>query len=355
MIFYGKEHPLFSSYIETQKLKPAFSNDMNTHRSTRVPKNNLEEGNKYFIHPGLPLVDRDVDIEYIFNFEDQATLYRLIENGFTYNIDFKNHIETDYIRYVLEDPRCKKIICHIEKMAKALPKLLDSEIIANKTFYERVGINLKTNTFISKKKGDTINILFTNSYYDWDGSFYLRGGHILTYVFNLLSQKYKNIHLTIRSSIPANYPSIDFLRNHPQIEILDYLSVDKLDEVYKKSDIVVLPSARVHSHSICQAFSYGLPVIGSDGWGNDEFITHEENGFIIKGFNNVSWNDENVGCIENYNNIYTIQPDDPRIQQLYFYLEFLIENPENLDVLKSNCLEICESKYSLLNWENWKI
>lgn len=354
MIFYGKEHPLFSSYIKNPIIeKTRFLKDINTHRGIRISKNDIEEEKKYFIHPGLPLVDRDINLEYIFNFEDQTTLYRFIENGSTYNIDFKNYLETDYIRYVLEDPRCKKIICHIEKMAKALPKLLDSEIIANKTVYEKVGIDLKVNNFTPKEKGDTINILFTNSYYDQEQSFYLRGGHILVRAFYHLCKKYKNVRLIIRSSIPTNYPDYWLIRDNDQIELLSsYLSEEELDSVYKKSDLVVLPSARVHSHSICQAFSYGLPIISTDGWGIDEFITHQENGLILNGYDNISWHNDDIGCIENYTNIGI---DDARVEQLYFYLDFLLENIENLNILKSNCIKTCKYKYSLLNWENWKI
>jgi glycosyltransferase involved in cell wall biosynthesis len=363
MIFLGKEHPLFSSYVKNHIEKSYFLKDMNSHRGIYIPQTYLEDSQKYFIHPGLPMVDRNADIEYIFNFEDQTTLYRLIDNGFTYDVDFQNHLETDYIRYVLEDPRCKKIICHIEKMAKALPRLLGSNTIANKTVYEKVGIDLKVDNFIPKEKKDTINILFTNSYYDWDGSFYLRGGHILVNVFNLLCKKHKNIHLTIRSSIPKSYTNLINADphhdpyNNPNIEIIEYLPESELDNLYKKSDIVVLPSARVHSHSICQAFSHGIPVISTDGWGIDEFIIHEETGLIMKGFNKISWNNEDIGCVENYNNVYKVSMQDYSyyIEQLYFYLNFLIENPEGLNTLKNNCLETCKNKYSLLNWKKWKI
>lgn len=354
MIFYGKEHPLFSSYITSPLIeKTVFSKDMNAHKGVRISKNDLEEGKKYFIHPGLPMVDRDADIEYVFNFEDQMTLYRFTENGYTFNVDFKTHPENDYIRYILEDSRCKKIICHIKKMAEALPKLLNSDIIANKTIHENVGIDLKVNTFTPKKKGDLITILFTNSYYDWDMSFYLRGGHILIRAFNFLCKDYKNVRLIIRSNIPKDYYDKNLL-NNDKIEIInDFLSEEELAELYKKADLVVLPAARVHSHSICQAFSYGLPVISTNGWGIEEFITHKENGVIIEGFNDISWHNEEVGCVEDYNNVFFI--GKTKIDQLYFYLSSLLENPDDLNILKNNSLKTCVNKYSLLNWEKWKI
>jgi len=317
-----------------------------------IDKNTPEftPNNQYFLHSEIPLISPTLDIEYIFNIEDQMTLYRYLGNGQTYDIDFHKHPETDFIKYVLEDSRCKKIICHIEKMANTLPSLLKSNIIKNKIEYQKIGIPIKN--INNKINRNNFNILFTNSFYNSEFSFYLRGGHILVNTFLKLVQKYPDVKLTLRTSIPRDFNYI----HHPNIKIIEnFIPENKLEELYLDADIYVLPSCRVHSHSIIQAFSYGLPVISTNGWGIEESIKHEFNGLIINGFENISWHDKNVGCIEHYQNIMHPQLIEHASNQLYYYLEFTINNPDYLNQLKENCILNCKSEYSLLNWDKWNI
>ena len=355
MIFLGRHHAIFSSYIESSIISSY--KEFNTLKNLPIKgiyidKNTpgLIPNNHYFLHSEIPLISPDLDIKYIFNIEDQMTLYRYLGNGQTYDIDLHKHPETDFIRYILEDSRCKKIICHIKKMSETLPSLLKSDIIKNKIEYQKIGIpikNIKNNNY----KND-FNILFTNSFYNSEYSFYLRGGHILVNVFLKLVQKYPNIKLTLRTSIPKNF-NYDY---HPNIKIIEnFLPENELEELYLDSNIYVLPSCRVHSHSIIQAFSYGLPVISTNGWGVEEFIEHESNGLIIGGFENISWHDENMGCIEHYQNIMSPQLIQHASDQLYYYLEFILNNPEYLNQLRENCVSTCKSEYSLLNWKKWSI
>jgi len=359
MIFLGKKHPLFDSYIKNHCERAVFTDALlhNTHKGHYIPKELIEDGKKYFFHPGLPMFDHRSDLEYIFNFEDQITLYRSIDNGFTQKIDFFKHPETEYLRYVLEEPRCKKIICHVEKMAQALPKLLQSNIIADKVVYKNVGIDVKDNIEIHKEKKE-FTILFTNSYQDHEFSFFLRGGSFVAEATLNLIKKHKNVKLIMRAGLSS--VNKNFLINAlgDNIEIIDkYCSEEEMDQIYRRADIVILPAARIHSHSICQAFSYGLPVIGSNGWGMSEFIQNSENGILLEGFEQVSWHDDNFGCIENYDYLNNMPKPKRRyiIEQIYYYLEYYINNPQALSSLKENCLEICKTKYSLLNWEEWKI
>lgn len=350
MNFYGRKHPIFFSFIK-QKIKKITYTPIR-HHPIYINKNELENHSQYFIHADLPIVDPDADIEYIFNFEDQCTLYQSINNGDTFNIDFKNHPETINIKNALEDNRCKKIICHIKKMAEALPNLTNSDVIAKKTVYKKIGINSKNNLINFNKSNFTI--LFTNSYHDDPNNFFLRGGHFLLEAFYLLTKKYNNINLIIRSSIPGNIPQ--HLLSNPKIRIYNNLiSSQDIDSLYRESDVVVLPSIRVHSHSLCEAISYGLPVITSNGWGIDEFIQDKYNGYIIDGFEKLSWHDQNIGCIENYSLVYEDNAFiNNTIHKLYYYLDNLIIDKNNLYTLKLNAINNAKT-YSLDNWNEWTI
>jgi len=354
MIFLGKEHPLFSSYIKYNSLITSFTPTY--HHPFYIGKKDLIEGEQYFIHPGLPLVDQNSNIEYIFNFEDQCALFYNMDNGNTYNKDYTNYWEKEYIKYTLEDPRCKKIICHINQMAQALPKLLQSSIIENKIHYLLPGIEDNTNNTI-KKENDPFTILFTNSWSDWGKSFYLRGGHFLLNTFINLSQKYSNIKLILRTSLPDNFQENINKLNSDKIEIYNNKMFDQeIDTLYQKADIVVLPSIRVHSHSLLKAISYGLPIITTNGWGINEFVKHEYNGLILDKFENLSWHDDNLGCRENYSLLYdNSKLDQHVISQLYYYLEYLISNPDYLNYLSNNTKTLYKEKYTLDNWKQWII
>ena len=44
--------------------------------------------------------------------------------------------------------------------------------------------------------------------------------------------------------------------------------------------------------------SYGMAVVGSDGWGMEEYLHHERNGLVVKGrYGKVSWADETAGLL----------------------------------------------------------
>lgn len=355
MIFLGRKHSIFSSFIDSKNISHFEEVDtlknLPKYKGMYFTDSYFNKSNKssYFLHSEAPIISPTQDIEYIFNIEDQMTLYRFSSNGKTKNITFADHPENDMIRYILEDDRCKKIICHIEQMAEALPNLLKSKIIKDKTEFQKIGIPFKKNKQIEK---ENFTILFTNSFHNSKDNFYFRGGHFLLAVFLKLIKKHPNINLILRSNIPEEI----YIPDLPNIKVIkEFISDEELEKLYLISDICVLPSCRVHSHSICQAFSYGLPVIGSNGWGVEEFIEHEYNGLIINNFEKISWNDNKVGCIENYLYINDGVFKQYVMDQLYYYLEFLINNLDYLNILKQNCEKTCKQDYPLSNWDNWVI
>ena len=354
MIFHGRKHPIFESYVNSNVVSKA--NFIDTQKSNTkgdfFSSNKLKNNQQYFFHSELPLIDPSLDIEYIFNIEDQMTMFKSINNGVQYSVDLSIHHEVEYIKYVLEDKRCKKIICHIEKMAQALPNLLKSKAIEEKTIFKNIGV--QTQPSFKKTNKDEFVLLFTNSYHNWPVSFNLRGGPFLIQAAERLSLQIPNLKIIIRSSIPS--PNDIFLSKHSKIELhTGPLSEKEMDVLYRRADLFILPSIRVHSHSICKALSYGIPVIASNGWGNEEYIQHDHNGIIIQGFENFSWHKDNIGCIENYNNI--PQPDLAEFitNQMYQYIMYIYNNPDYLNTLKENARETCLTKYSLLNWNEWKI
>lgn len=352
MIILGRPHPLIKGLTDNIKFEEVIEYwTIKNGKKGKYFDKELIDGKKYFFYAELPLFNPSRDIEYNFNFEDQMTIYRFYNNGHQNRNEIKNCLENDYLQYVLESDKCKKIVCHIEKMAKSLPILLNSSIIRDKTIYKKIGINKKEVNF--NKKSDKFTILFTNSFYDDKNSFYLRGGHLLLKCFSILESKYPNMELIIRSSIPEE------IRNtikSPNIKIYDkHMSEQELNSLYENVNLIVLLAARIHTHSLCQAFSYGIPAITSNGWAFDEYIKDGINGFIVEGFDTISYHDEEIGIIENYQNIGKLSSDiyTHIIEQTCYYIEYLINNPDYYLNLRNNAKTISDTEYSTENWKDW--
>lgn len=236
-------------------------------------------------------------------------------------------------------------------MAQALPILLDSDIIKQKTKFCPIGLPLKCD---NKKPNTDFTILFTNSFSNSPTNLELRGAAIVLIAFKHLVERYPNIKLIFRGCVSPTHEK-DILEI-PNIEYIpDRLPQKELDKLYEKSDIFVLPSARVHSHSIVQAFSHGLPVITSNGWGIDEFVEHEVNGIILSNGKKISWHDPKIGCIEDYRLAFDNTHIINMATELSHVLDFLILNPDAMDTFRKNIKITWETKFSPLNWGSWVI
>jgi len=114
-------------------------------------------------------------------------------------------------------------------------------------------------------------------------------------------------------------------------------------------------AARIHTHSLCQAFSYGIPAITSNGWAFDEYIENQFNWFIVEGFNDISYHDNEIGINENYQNIGNMQKEVYQyiIEQTCYYIEHLINNEDYYMTLRKNTKNISDTLYSTENWNDW--
>jgi glycosyltransferase involved in cell wall biosynthesis len=114
---------------------------------------------------------------------------------------------------------------------------------------------------------------------------YRKGFDILLKAINLLPKQLE-IKLKIIGGIPneelKKLKELSPFKNN--IDFIDYLSKDKLDEHYEKSDIFILPTREdIWGLVVNEALSKGIPVITSDKCGAGlELIKNAYNGFIFK-------------------------------------------------------------------------
>jgi glycosyltransferase involved in cell wall biosynthesis len=272
---------------------------------------------------------------WIVEIEDTTTLFDpYLCNGDTAKVDPRSLPCFPVLKALLESSSCRGILTHIRSTAESVRLLFSSEIIARKTFFVAMGVDLpRLQADGGARASQTINLLFTNSWHQEAKSFFLRGGHDVLEAFSRLCEKYPQLVLTIRSALPSlSEKHRKLVETHPRIRVVPgFLDDAALDRMMRETDVYLLPAAHMHIVSMLKAMAYGIPVIVSDGWGFDEYIQDGYNGFIVKGRRNrVSWEDpEHKMLREDYRSI--VAPDGI--------------TPEVVDGLEATIIKLIDGDY----------
>jgi glycosyltransferase involved in cell wall biosynthesis len=295
---------------------------------------------------------------WVIEIEETTPLFApfLRHGGDTWSVDIKNQAFYPVLKAMLEAQNCRAIVCHVNQTALGIQTLFNSEIINSKIFYGPMGMA----PLLTKPKNHTqkksINLIFTNSWHQSPNNFYYRGGKEVLDAFEILSSRYPEIHLTVRSSLPTlSDRYLKILKHHPRVkhfpEILDKIQFENL---MMASDIMVIPACGLHLNTLFQAWSYAMPVIASDGFGFQEFVDHGVNGFCVSGRKKVCFFDDNAGIMrdrismtENPNN-----SDQEVVEQLVKYLSILIEDSDKRIAMGQHGKHKIDSSYSLAQWNN---
>src|SRR5262245_30823554 len=230
------------------------------------------------------------------------------------------------VKELLESERCRAIVTHIRSTAESLPALFQSEKIAKKVFHIPLGVTLPRRP-VRQGRDETINLLFTNSWHQEPKSFYLRGGLDVLEAFAVLRERYPQLRLVLRSSLPELPGRYMRLLLRGDVQVLgNFLRARQMDALQRRTHVYLLPSARVHIVSLLQAMSYGQALVVSDGWGFSEHVTHGRNGLVVAGrYGKTSWLDEEVGLLrEDYRPMF--RPDPAIVEGLVQSVSRLVED-----------------------------
>jgi glycosyltransferase involved in cell wall biosynthesis len=288
---------------------------------------------------------------WIVEIEDPTTLfYPFVQNGGTRRVRILQSPYFPIVKTLLESDSCKGVITHMRSTAQMVSKLFDSDTIRAKVHYAPLGVPLPQR-WQRHEESEHINLLFTNSWHQMTGNFFLRGGLDVLEAFAILHERYPQLRLTMRTTLPGLE-----VRHHRIIEegwvrvINRFSSAREMEALLAESHIFLLPAARVHIVSLLQAMAHGLAVVTSDGWGFEEYVTHGRNGLVVKGrYGKVSWVDEKVGMLrENYNPMYK---SDPKvIRGLVRAVSLLVENRSLRKRLGRNARLDVQTTYNLERW-----
>lgn len=165
---------------------------------------------------------------------------------------------------------CKGVFTMSEWLRKDM--ILNSNIPANKIHCVGGGCNLdikKVN--YGRKNGN--RFLFVGK--DWER----KNGPLVLESFLKLRDKYPEIELYI-----AGPENIELIKgNRPGVHFLGYKSYNQLIEYYNLCDFFIMPSLfEAYGIVFAEALIFGLPCIGRNDFAMPEFITSNENGYLIE-------------------------------------------------------------------------
>lgn len=127
-----------------------------------------------------------------------------------------------------------------------------------------------------------------------------KGLHENIEAFIQLQDKYDNLELVIRSSVPTEIR--ERISKYPNIKIIDsLLSPSQLEELYLSADIFPHVGYEALNLSTLEAMSYGIPVIVTNLYNIPEAVTHMKNGMLIDLPNSELLYTKN-GCPNEYSN-----------------------------------------------------
>jgi len=154
-----------------------------------------------------------------------------------------------------------KIICYTEEEKEKLISILH----INESKIAVIPNGIDTNQFrplTGDRATDTINLL-------WVGRFVKgKGVEYIIRAMDILVKETPNLHLTLVGDGPEGGCICEMIENlglTDNIRIIDFVSYDKMPEIFHNSDIFVLPS--LHEgvpRTALEAMSCGLPVVISD-------------------------------------------------------------------------------------------
>jgi glycosyltransferase involved in cell wall biosynthesis len=148
------------------------------------------------------------------------------------------------------------------------------------------------------------------------GQFELRGGKEVLEAFDLLSLKYKNIELVIRSDMSAETRR-RYRRqlSHPRVRVIDgLLPWRDVEKIYQTSDIFFFPCHYESWQITLEAMSYELPVITIDLEGVSEFVKDGETGYLVAESGRVPQIEDGLPVSQTYPEVLrALRNPDPRL------------------------------------------
>ena len=207
---------------------------------------------------------------------------------------FANFLSGDYqhfqrykriIERALGSPWCKKILCWSEFGRESLLGNLDGRRFEDKV--EVLPLACRRRDFVKKDEEGKVKLLFVNSA-NILAEFDVKGGKEALEAFALLTRKYENLEVTLRSDLP-----VAFRRRYQGVRGLHIIDKvvpwDQLEQEFMSADIFVMPTYTGIASAILEAMSYELPVVTTNVYHQPEVVEDGRTGLLVEKSEQVPW------------------------------------------------------------------
>jgi glycosyltransferase involved in cell wall biosynthesis len=225
------------------------------------------------------------------------------------------------------DDNCKGVLCWTEFSRNTCLSNLNCRGFEQKL--TAIPLAVAPRDFTKEYDDSRVRLFFIGSA-NLAGQFELRGGKEVLEAFELLSLKYRNIELVIRSDIsPEIKKRYRRQLSNPRVRVIDgLLPWREVEHLYQTSDIFFFPCHYESWQITLEAMSYELPVISIALEGVSEFVKDGETGILVQESERVPQVEDGLPVSQVYPQVIrALEDPDPRlVYDLVRKASLLIEN-----------------------------
>jgi glycosyltransferase involved in cell wall biosynthesis len=195
----------------------------------------------------------------------------------------RRNLERPVMRRAIErrfaSPWCRRILPWTEAAKKSLLHAFDCRPFADKIKVVYPAIAAKPVDFEARRRKRELTLLFVGPGF-YGAGFYNKGGVETLLAFEQISPRYPELRLEMVCLPPENIRAR--WGAHPKITFRSRIPQEELDALYRRADIFILPT---HMDTLgfvyLEAFSCGVPCIGTRQFAVPEIITDGVTGFVV--------------------------------------------------------------------------
>lgn len=290
---------------------------------------------------------------WIVEIEDMLTLMSpFVSNGYSNPKLDPNHPIIKTMEVLFAGEECRGVLSHLKATADGLKKIYaHNPKVVQKIKHIPLGMAVPSRIPRAVTGNQRpINILYINGWAQDKRATFRRGLLDALKAFAIVSKEFDNVTLTVRSQLPdLDQEYLDILSDERVIVLEEKVHLSKLNELYKKSDILLFPAVRIAVTTLMQAMANSLAIVASDGFGIEEYVKDETNGLIGKGFHGRSgWIDEHGIFRENY--LLSLRSNDEVAKNCANQLRRLIQDEALLVKMQNQARETLERDFSIDRW-----
>lgn len=288
--FFGS-HPIYESLAKYPPEGVVFVNkpEENKYKTLSIYKPTFlktKEKLKFFLHKlGLP---RLICFPYTFNADlihssrgflplNKMPWVVDVEHVGSFGAFSKERVKKITLRFLFS-PSCKKVLPHSNA---SLYSLINAWKIKNNKLKEKIEVLYPAITPRKKKLRKSQEKVVIGFQATRD-AFYEKGGRELIEAFKILSKRYDQIELWLKSKVPLEIKKE--VKSYPIRLIKNYYPTreDLFKKFYEKLDVFALPTyVDSFRYSLLEAMSTSLPIVATDIFAIPEIVEDGKNGFLI--------------------------------------------------------------------------